>query len=67
MNYNIAGIIQEYPEVHIGVLVGRGMNNKREIRNLAQLQKEAIQRAEQQIGEEPLTKHPYIASWRDAL
>ena len=65
MNYNIADVIQDYPDIHIGVLIGRGMDNKREIKNIVQLQKGAIQRAQQQIGEEPPTKHPFIASWRE--
>ncbi len=29
MKYDITGIIKEYPGIHIGVLVGRNMNNKK--------------------------------------
>jgi DNA/RNA-binding domain of Phe-tRNA-synthetase-like protein len=65
MKYDITGVIQEYPDIHIGVLVGRDMDNKRVINDLPQLQRAAIQRAQQQIGEEPPTKHPFIASWRE--
>ena len=64
MNYDISGIIKEYPGIHIGVLVGRNMDNKRQIPELYNLQKEAIKNAQEQIGDQPPTKHPHIASWR---
>ena len=64
MNYDISGIIKEYPNVHIGVLVGRNMDNKNQIPELYTLQKEAIKKAQEQIGDQPPTKHPHIASWR---
>ena len=64
MKYDISGIIKEYPDVHIGVLVGRNMDNKRQIPELYNLQKDAIRKAEEQIGDQPPTKHPHIASWR---
>ena len=40
MNYDISGIIKEYPNVHIGVLVGHNMDNKHQIQELYTLQKE---------------------------
>ena len=64
MKYDITGIIKEYPGVHIGVLVGRNMDNKSQIPELYTLQKEAIKKAQEQIGDQPPTKHPHIASWR---
>ena len=64
MKYDISGIIKEYPGIHIGVLVGQNMDNKRQIPELYTLQKEAIKKAEEQIGDTPPTKHPHIASWR---
>jgi len=65
MKYDITGIIKEYPGVHIGVLVGRNMDNKNRIPELYTLQKEAIKKAEEHIGDQPPTKHPHIASWRE--
>jgi len=65
MKYYISGIIKEYPDVHIGVLVGRNMNNNRQIPELYNLQKDAIRRAKEQIGDQPPTRHPHISSWRE--
>ena len=65
MKYDITGIIKDYPDVHIGVLVGRDMDNKRQIPELYQLQKQAIKKAQTEIGDQPPTKHPHIASWRE--
>jgi len=65
MKYDITGILSEYPEIHIGVLVGRNMDNKRQVPELYRLQKEAIKSAQNQIGSQPPTKHPHIASWRE--
>jgi DNA/RNA-binding domain of Phe-tRNA-synthetase-like protein len=64
MKYNISEIINNYPEVHIGVLVGQNMDNNRQIPELYYLQKAAIEESRAQIGDTPPTKHPYIASWR---
>jgi DNA/RNA-binding domain of Phe-tRNA-synthetase-like protein len=65
MKYNITGILEKYPAIHIGVLVGKGMDNTRQIPELFQMQKQAINTAKKQIGDQPPTKHPYIASWRE--
>ena len=65
MKYDITDVIKEYPEIHIGVLIGRDMDNKRQIPELYRLQKEAIKHAQEQIGDQPPTRHPHIASWRE--
>lgn len=65
MNFDITGIIKDYPDVHIGVLVGQGMDNSRQIPGLMRLQKEAIELAKGQIGGKPPTEHPHIRSWRE--
>ena len=65
MKYSITGVINEYPGINIGVLVGRDMDNKRQIPELFQLQKKAIRSAQEQIGDQPPTQHPHIASWRE--
>ncbi len=65
MKYDITGVIKEYPRIHIGVLIGLNMDNKRQIPELYQLQKQAIKKAQEEIGDQPPTKHPHIASWRE--
>jgi DNA/RNA-binding domain of Phe-tRNA-synthetase-like protein len=64
MKYDISNILGKYPNIHIGVLVGKKMDNKLQIPNLYNIQKEAIKKAKTQIGDLPPTKHPHIASWR---
>ena len=65
MKYSITNIIEKYPGIHIGVLIGKNMDNTRQIPELYQMQKQAIRFAQEQIGDQPLTKHPHIASWRE--
>lgn len=65
MKFDITGIIEEYPDIHIGVLVGRGLDNKVPNGDLLRLQKEALSAAQDQIGDQPPTKHPHISSWRE--
>ncbi len=65
MKYSITGVIEKYPEVHIGVLVGLNMDNRRQIPGLLQLQKEAVRRAQEHVGDQPPSRHPHIASWRE--
>jgi DNA/RNA-binding domain of Phe-tRNA-synthetase-like protein len=65
VKYNITAIIEKYPEIHIGLLVGKNMENTRQIPDLYLMQKQAIKLAQEQIGDQPPTKHPYIASWRE--
>ena len=64
LRYDISNIIDDYPDVHIGVIVGRGINNKSSYRQLAQLQRDALNIARHQIGDQAPTKHPHISSWR---
>ena len=65
MKYSITGVMERYPEVHIGVLVGQNMDNKRKIPELFQFQKDAIKQAQILIGDQPPSRHPHIASWRE--
>jgi DNA/RNA-binding domain of Phe-tRNA-synthetase-like protein len=64
LRYNISGIINEYPDVHIGVVVCRGLNNTASYSQLARLQQEALDAAQVKIGDQPITQHLHIASWR---
>ena len=65
MKYDITGIIESYPGVHIGVLYGEGLDNMTPFPGLYRLQKEAITEAQAKIGDQPATRHPHIASWRE--
>ena len=65
MKYDISGVIDDYPDVHIGVLVGRGLDNKTPYGDLFQLQKDALDVVKNQIGDQAPTKHPHISSWRE--
>jgi DNA/RNA-binding domain of Phe-tRNA-synthetase-like protein len=65
MKFDITDVIERYPGVHIGVLTAIEINNKVIVDGLQALQGEAIQEAERQIGDQPPTKHPHIASWRE--
>lgn len=64
MKYDITGVIEDYPDIHIGVVVVKGLDNTKEFAPLRQLQKDAIKAADEQIGVQPPTKHPHISSWR---
>ena len=65
MEYNISNIIEKYPEINIGVLIGKNIDNTKNIDELDEMQREAINQAQKQIGDQPITKHPHIASWRN--
>jgi lysyl-tRNA synthetase class 2 len=65
MEYNVSDVIEKYPEINIGVLIGKNIDNTKNIDELDEMQREAINQAQKQIGEQPITKHPHIASWRN--
>jgi DNA/RNA-binding domain of Phe-tRNA-synthetase-like protein len=65
MRFDITGVLADYPDIHIGVLVGTGMDNKKPYDDLFRLQMEALEAAKEHIGDQPPTKHPHISSWRE--
>ncbi len=65
MKFDITDVIESYPGVHIGVLTALGINNKAIVYGLEALQMAVILEAKRQIGDQPPTKHPHIASWRE--
>lgn len=65
MRYDVSGVIGEFPVVHIGVIVSRGLNNSASYGQLPRLRTDALEAARAQIGDQPPTKHPHIASWRE--
>jgi len=65
MEYNIANIIEKHPNINIGVLIGKNIDNTKNIYELDAMQREAIKNAQEQIGDHPITKHLHIESWRN--
>ena len=65
MKYDITGIVESYPGVHIGVLYGEELDNVTPFPGLYRLQKEAITETQARIGDQPAVRHPHIASWRE--
>ncbi len=65
MKYDITGVLGDHPDIHIGVLVCRGLDNTKQYPELLRLQKEAVKCAAKEIGDQPPTKHPHIGSWRE--
>lgn len=64
MIFNINDVLDEYPGVKIGVLIGKGLDNNTTFDSLFQLQNDALVEAQRQMGDQPVTKHPHITSWR---
>ena len=65
MNYSIEGVIEKYPTVNIGVLTGTGLSIKRMHPDLEKYKSDSLQAAENLIGGDSVTNHPYIASMRN--
>lgn len=61
MKYSIEGVIEKYHEINIGVLVGKGLNINRLHPDLEKYKSDAILVAEDLIGCNSITRHPYIA------
>ncbi|MCW4048299.1 MAG: phenylalanine--tRNA ligase beta subunit-related protein [Candidatus Bathyarchaeota archaeon] len=58
-------IFDEYPEINIGVLYGTGLKVEKKDPRLEKTKAEALQVAHEKIGSQPVTKHPFVASWRE--
>ena len=65
MKFSIEGIVKKYPDINIGVLVGRSLKILKRPPELEKLKKKALAAAAEKIGSEPVTKHDFIASWRN--
>lgn len=59
------GILSKYPEVKIGILVSRGVKIQSHDPNLSDLQAKVITEAKEEIGSTPVTRHPFVRSWRE--
>jgi len=60
-----AEVFDRYPGANIGVLTANGITVVPGDPGLDGLKKEALSLAEEKIGGRPVTRHPFIASWRE--
>ena len=58
-------LFEKYPGVHIGVLVGRGLRNPPVDTRVEEAKREAVNALKAKVGDGPVSRHPYIASWRE--
>lgn len=65
LKLNITQVLEKYPRINIGVLVGEEIDNHSPIKELESLQRKALLRAQEQIGSQSPIHHPHIASWRN--
>jgi len=66
MRYRVEdGVLSKYPRVKIGVLVGRNVTVRRSSPSIESLETQTINMASEMIGSDPITRHPFISSWRD--
>lgn len=60
-----AGLLEEYPGVNIGVLIGSGATIKPFDTKLQTVKAEALKSVIEKLGGAPATRHPFISSWRE--
>jgi DNA/RNA-binding domain of Phe-tRNA-synthetase-like protein len=60
-----AKVLESYPGVHIGVLIGRGLKNQPLHPTVEEAKHESLRSLASKLGDGPATRHPFIASWRD--
>lgn len=65
MKYNIEGIIEKYPRINIGVLVGTGLSINGTNPDLEEYKSNSLKVATNLIAKDSITNHPYIASMRN--
>jgi len=61
----IVEVFDRYPEAHIGVLTARDIEVVHSDPDLEKMKIAALSVAEEKLGGEPATRHPFIASWRE--
>jgi DNA/RNA-binding domain of Phe-tRNA-synthetase-like protein len=67
MKFNVTKEIAErYPDLRIGIVVGRGISNVGHDSSLEQLRMNAIQAAHQRYTLDNLSDHPHIRAWQEA-
>jgi DNA/RNA-binding domain of Phe-tRNA-synthetase-like protein len=66
VDFKVEGrVLSAYPRVKIGVLVGRGLVVGEGHPGLEACKGRVVAEAVERMGSEPVTKQPFIASWRD--
>ena len=65
MKYTIEAVVGKYPEVKIGVLVGKGLKNERSHPDIEKYKSESIEVAIKKVGDAPVSQQANIASWRE--
>ena len=61
----IVDVFDRYPGAHIGVLTAREIDVVHSDPGLERMKSGALSVAEEKLGGEPVTRHPFIASWRE--
>jgi DNA/RNA-binding domain of Phe-tRNA-synthetase-like protein len=61
----IAEVFDRYPDAYVGVLVAEDIEVVHSDAGLERVKAEALQAAEDKLGGESATRHPFIASWRE--
>ena len=61
----IAEVFDRYPGAHVGVLVAEDIAVAHSDPGLEEMKIEAFSVAEEKLGGESATRHPFIASWRE--
>ena len=61
----IAEVFDRYPEAHVGVLTARDIEVVHSDPGLERTKIGALSVAEEKLGGESATRHPFIASWRE--
>jgi len=65
MKFSIESIAKKYPYINIGVLVGKSLKISKKHPELEKLKRKALEAAAAKFGSDPVTKHDFIASWRN--
>jgi DNA/RNA-binding domain of Phe-tRNA-synthetase-like protein len=67
MHLRIAdGIFEEHPNLVLGVVVARGLDNSRDIDEICELLRAEESALSRRMGDTPVSQHPLIAPWREA-
>jgi DNA/RNA-binding domain of Phe-tRNA-synthetase-like protein len=61
----IGSILESYSDVKIGILTGRELNIREFDQRLEKLKSNALMVAKNKIGKDPVTRQPFVASWRE--
>jgi DNA/RNA-binding domain of Phe-tRNA-synthetase-like protein len=65
MRFNVEGVIEIYPDINIGVLIGKNLRITEDHLGIEKFKAESLLIAEDQVSYNPITRHDFIASWRN--